>query len=212
MAKLWADQYRELLIEIIGRVAKSHGFPTRMIDAAETRLGFRLPDSLRDYYLTIGRHPMNRIHNRLLPPDALEVHRGRLVFMEENQWVYHYGVRVSRGVADPFVVVTDDLDEGRWQVDSRCSRFLSAMLGCQAVFGALPNSGYADSVPVVVVRRLTRGWTPIGSVHGMSTFVSNGRVVGVTQGDGFAEIDIAARTRREYESLIEELGVEVHDR
>ena len=209
MANTWAKYYRTLLTDIVGRVAKSHGFPVRAIEAAETRLGYRLPASLRDYYLTIGRHPLNRVHNRLLPPDDLEVHRGRLVFMEENQRVVFWGLQGRSTAADPLVFQTTDLDTGEWFVEARCSRFLSAMLCWQAISG-LPHTGYSNPMPVADARRATRGWRTAGRLNGMDTFVCDGGVVCALEDGASVILHIGTRTTRTLRAVASELGVGLH--
>jgi len=97
MAEAWSVRFRGLLADIAGRATPRHGYPLRAIEAAEVRLGVNLPAPLREYYLSVGRHKINSAHNRLLPPDALEVSQGRLVFMEENQCVVFWGVRSRKG-------------------------------------------------------------------------------------------------------------------
>jgi hypothetical protein len=66
-----------------------HGYPLQTIQKAEQRLGVRLPQALRDYYLKVGWHRLNRIHNRRLSPKNIFVDNGCLVFMEENQVVVY---------------------------------------------------------------------------------------------------------------------------
>ena len=114
MAERFAESYRKLLAAITGRASAAHGYPLRAIEAAEARLGFAIPEALRDYYLSVGRHELNRVHNRLWSPDDLEVSHGRLVFLEENQCVVYWGVRSRTTAADPVVSQTMDLDDGEW--------------------------------------------------------------------------------------------------
>jgi len=141
MAAKFADQYRKLLADITCRGTSRQGYPLRAIEAAESQLGLRIPKPLRDYYLSVGRHELNRVHNRLLPPDALEIAQGRLIFMEENQCVFFWGVRSRTAAADPIVFQTTDLDEGNWVAEAPCSQFLSGMLCCHA--GCCENPGQA---------------------------------------------------------------------
>ncbi|HEX4610862.1 MAG TPA: hypothetical protein VH092_21915 [Urbifossiella sp.] len=133
MAGRFAEEYRRVLAAITGWAGSAHGYSLRAVEAAEGRLGFGIPEALRDYYLSVGRHALNRVHNRLWPPDALEVSRGRLVFLEENQSVVYWGVPRRTTAADPMVSQTMDLDDGGWAADARCSRFLPAMLCWYAV-------------------------------------------------------------------------------
>jgi hypothetical protein len=72
------------------------GFDAAELDAAEARLGVRLPAALREAYRLFGRREdLTCNQDRLLPPDELVVDHGMLVFREENQWVALWGVPVE---------------------------------------------------------------------------------------------------------------------
>jgi hypothetical protein len=212
MAGAWAKQFRGLLADITGRAAQSHGYPPRAVEAAEARLGVGLPGPLRDYYLSVGRHAINRAHNRLLPPDGITVSQGRLVFMEENQQVVFWGVQTRSRAADPVVFKTNDPEDGDWWLpEARCSQFLSAMMCWQAVGGGLPHGGCTDPVDSTVARRALRGWRLVGRMFDLSAFVRDGRTVCVVISEGEdALLHFAARSRRVFQSLGAELGVEVN--
>ena len=210
MAEAWATRFRGLLADITGRASASHGYPPRAIETAESRTGIRFPGPLREYYLSVGRHKINRAHNRLLPPDALFVAQGRLVFMEENQSVVYWGVLATAAV-DPVVFQTTEPDDGDWQAESKCSRFLSAMLCWQAVGGGLPYIGYCDPIAPPAARRLTRDWPAAGRMGGLSAFVRNGQVVCVLDEGAFALLHVGASSRRSFQALAAELGMPVHE-
>jgi hypothetical protein len=211
VAEALAERFRGLLSDIIGRASRGHGYPARSVEAAETRLGLRLPEPLRDYYLSVGRHKINRAHNRLWPPDALAVSQGRLVFMEENQCVVFWGVRGGSPAADPVVSQTTDLEEGDWVAESACSQFLPAMLCWQAVGGGLPHIGYSEPLDQVAVRRSLRGWPRVGRIQDLSAFVREGQVVCVIREGESALLHIGARSRRDFQALESGLGVELNE-
>jgi hypothetical protein len=191
-------------------VSPSHGYPPATIQAAETRLGVKLPRPLRDYYLSVGRHKLNQAHNRLLPPPHLHVSRGRLVFMEENQGVYYWGVRSRSEAADPVVLQTTDPDEDGWTPVSRCSRFLTAMLCWQAVNLGLPYIGYSDWHEQAAPGRLFPKRYRVGRFGSMTAYVRNGQVVCVEEADESAIVFIGARTRRAFQALVAEVGITIH--
>ena len=84
---------------------ESDGLPEHVIEAAEARLGHRLPECLRRYYVVAGGCArLNSIHNDFVGPSDLEVDNGFLVFMHENQDVVSWGLRVSdASEQDPIV-------------------------------------------------------------------------------------------------------------
>jgi hypothetical protein len=211
MSKAWARQFRGLLTDITGRAAASHNYAPRAIEAAEARLGLGLPGPLRDYYLSVGRHAINRAHDRLMPPDALEVAQGRLVFMEENECVVFWGVGIRSMAADPVVFQTDDLEDGDWYAETRCSQFLSVMMCWQAVGGGLPHTGFTEMIDTTEARRALRSWRSVGRINEMSAFVRDGRVVCLLADDDAAQLHVAARRRRDFLALASELGVELEE-
>ncbi|MFV2176948.1 SMI1/KNR4 family protein [Actinomadura sp. LOL_016] len=85
------------------------------LDAAEERLGVRLPAALREGYALFGRRTdlHTNLHG-LLPPDGFYLHAGGVVFREENQGVAAWGVLVTdMDGADPPVRVS--ADDGPWR-------------------------------------------------------------------------------------------------
>ncbi|MFJ8623988.1 SMI1/KNR4 family protein [Kitasatospora sp. NPDC093550] len=69
------------------------GFPAAELDAAERRLGLRLPAALREAYRLFGRRAdLTSNHDVLLTPDELFVLDGALVYRTENQGCAHWGV------------------------------------------------------------------------------------------------------------------------
>ena len=210
MAEAWAEHYRGLLADITGRAAARHGYAPRAVEAAEARLGVRLPGPLRGYYLAAGRHPINQAHNRLWPPDALEVERGRVVFLEENQGVVYWAVPARGRAADPMVFQAEDPEDGPWRAEARCSTFLSVMLCWQAVAGGLRAVGLAEPVRPEA-RRALRGWQSVGKFGGLAAFVRHGRVVCAQEDGEAAMLYLGARSRRDLGALGAELGVTVEE-
>jgi cell wall assembly regulator SMI1 len=69
------------------------GYDEATIQAAEARLGVRLPATLRNFYKAWGRRrDMTQMRNPLLPPEELEIREDTLIFWVENQAVLYWGV------------------------------------------------------------------------------------------------------------------------
>jgi hypothetical protein len=202
-----------LLTDIIGRAATSHGYSLAAIEAAESRLGGNLPKALRDYYLSAGRHDINRVHNRLVELQALCVERRHLVFMEENQGVVYWGVRFKSAAANPTVLQTldpDDEDE-TWNAEARCSEFLAAMLCWQAVNGGMRYIGYSNWVEPKAWAPSLKEWSLAGRIRGLSAFVRSGRVVCAETDDASVLLHVGARNKRDFQALRSEIGVGIHE-
>jgi hypothetical protein len=96
------------------------GYDPAMLDAAEHRLGLRLPPALREAYMLLGRRDdLCRNQDRLLRPEELHVCQGALVYHAENQGVAHWGVLLDdlAGEDPPAVVWLDLANKAaeRWQ-------------------------------------------------------------------------------------------------
>ncbi|MEE1783887.1 SMI1/KNR4 family protein [Streptomyces sp. SP17BM10] len=96
------------------------GFADAELDAAQRRLGLRLPAALREAYRLFGRRAdLTSSHNTLLTPDELYVLDGALVYQAENQGCAHWGIPLAELAADdPATVARPDLADSsqeRWE-------------------------------------------------------------------------------------------------
>src|SRR6266568_4776093 len=96
------------------------GYPDAELDAAEARLGLRLPAALREAYALFGRrNDLVRNQDVLLRPEKLYVFEGALVYQVENQACARWGVLLADLEAeDPAAVVRSDLadkSQERWE-------------------------------------------------------------------------------------------------
>ncbi|MGK5558368.1 hypothetical protein ACSNOI_42885 [Actinomadura kijaniata] len=101
-------------------LTEGDGFPAEELDAAEARLGVRLPGALREAYRLFGRRAdLTSNHDTLLAPSDLYVLDGALVFRSENQGAANWGVPLAdAGLADPPAFVRADLADKsaeRWE-------------------------------------------------------------------------------------------------
>ena len=106
------------------------GYDETEIEAAEARLGFRLPATLRNFYRAWGRRrDLTELVHPLLPPDVLRVQADTLLFWAENQAVCLWGIpREALEEADPQVLVAEGGPELRWTPSqARLSSFLDAL-------------------------------------------------------------------------------------
>ncbi|MDP9309499.1 MAG: hypothetical protein M3R24_01145 [Chloroflexota bacterium] len=69
------------------------GYPPELLATTERALSITLPDMLKLFYCSWGqRFDMTRTCETLLRPDQLYVHKDTLVFAEENQAVFYWGI------------------------------------------------------------------------------------------------------------------------
>ncbi|MCX2724213.1 hypothetical protein [Roseibium salinum] len=97
---MFAEKYRQAFAGLGLDLKPEHGMDLAPHAGILDRLA--APVALRDYYEICGLHEINRLRNRLLPPEALAIRDGRLVFLAEEQECAFWGAARS-GATDPQV-------------------------------------------------------------------------------------------------------------
>ena len=105
-----------LFTQVLGRELQATDAIDRPhLTRTEKRLEIVLPTVVSNFYAAAGGAPELQAHNRLRHPDALEVEDGYLVFMEENQDVVDWGLRLPLILdSDPEVWQRVNDDEPAW--------------------------------------------------------------------------------------------------
>jgi hypothetical protein len=101
------------------------------LDAAESRLGLRLPVALREWYLRLGcSGDVWSVQDTFLTPEGLRVQDDLLVFYVENQTVWYMGVRLDDLDSDdpPVAIDEEGLGEGTWTLSPSISLLALQML------------------------------------------------------------------------------------
>jgi len=89
-------KYATALKALIGRdLTKKDGIARARLAACEKRLNLKLPLALRLYYELAAALPINKERNVLYDPQHIAKQSGKLVFMEENQRVVFWGLRIE---------------------------------------------------------------------------------------------------------------------
>ena len=92
------------------------------------------PIALQEYYHLVGKHPINKEHNRILAPNEMYYIEDYLVFAEENENVVVWGILKSDlQIEDPMVYQGQEYN-GKYSwysEDSTFSRFIIQMFKCQ---------------------------------------------------------------------------------
>ncbi|MFE9428500.1 SMI1/KNR4 family protein [Kitasatospora sp. NPDC006697] len=101
-------------------LAPGDGVAPDELDAAERRLGVRLPGPLREAHLRFGRRAdLTGSHDQLLAPADLHLLDGALVYRVENQGAACWGIPLAElAGADPGTVLRPDLadrSQERWE-------------------------------------------------------------------------------------------------
>ena len=217
--KLYRKTYAELGFEL----KKSDGISKAAINKAEKNIGLTIPRALRDYYLVAGKEKkLNTAFQRLIPPEDWEIHQGKVLFMEENQWVVFWGVGIEdKQAKDPNVFqcarVKRELKQW-YDEESTCSQFLVFMLHQQSAYGgAMPHCASA-AVPAETVSLLDKNWSFGGEVAGMRAYRKPGQSICFAKWKDFFDktpvwrIFAGAREEKSLDTMAEELKIKWEDR
>jgi hypothetical protein len=95
--KNFYEIYAGLMHRFLGRsLRREDGLNEEEIQKAERLLGLRLPLSMREYYRVVGAvDQLNRLQNVIFSPKELYVEDEFLMFMDENQSVVSWGLKIS---------------------------------------------------------------------------------------------------------------------
>ena len=206
----FSERLRATFATLVRPLRPEDGHPEAVLSDAELRLGLRLPSALRDYYRLAGRFDrFNQAHNRLRSPEEWGVDGSNLVFLEENQCVVVWGVEASLSPEDDPPVYQGPIVRGRpteWYLEhDRCSEFLLVMLHLQAVWGGYDHLGGSD-VPPAALEEFLGGWTFAGRIHELRAYSREGGAACVIEGEGSSQLYVGARTEREMQRIVAELG------
>ena len=142
------------------------GFSETDLEKWEEQQQIHLPETLRTYYLSLGKHEaINYSHNRLLRPGP-EIgfsQDGYLVFYEENQRVMYWGIK-KEDLHNPNPPVYANYSGDEWNPDwhlelpatDACLLMLAIYNG---VLGGLKyNANYLDPVDDTLVQHIEQNW------------------------------------------------------
>jgi hypothetical protein len=206
-------RYRTAFAALDRPLTPKDGVPEKRVAEGERRLGVQLPRPLRDYYLVAGSHRFNQAHHNLLPPKEWYLDSGKIVFLIENQGVWHGGVKVNdRAGDDPPVVGQYEGTTDRWRWPEPCSDFLVTQLYVQAVYGfyGMKYRGNADIVTPEALARLEETWPFVGEDFDGPVFGKDGQGACLVGGSLY----VGGRGRKDFDAIVEEfsgLGVVIEE-
>lgn len=119
---MFEETYQHLAERYLGRsLIGSDGVPVGIVERAEKSLGLVLPGAVRQYYISCGRNRrFNRMHNSIRPLRSIAVEDGHLVFMDENQGVVSWGIRLEDLAAEnPMVWQRNNTPPVEWYSEEK---------------------------------------------------------------------------------------------
>lgn len=150
---------------------ENFGFSEQEIAEVENRLSIKLPEELRNYYLTLGKNEsINYSHNRLLKPDnEIGISKDRyLVFYEENQVAAYWGIKEEDlKLNNPTVWGNYGTEENPdWQIEANSTdNFFLLMAIYNGTLGGLKyNANSFEQVKIETVGFIEKNWTEVPEI------------------------------------------------
>ena len=161
---------KDFIAEWHSPLQPSDGYSEAELDAAEQRLGLKLPIALRELYQLAGqREDVVASQNYLVCPDELEIEDGILEAYCENQGVVHWGIKPDDlQLPDPPVYLNDDGMHGEPQAlireNETLSEFALQMAVCETIITREPLiiSARSDKDLTAKLKKVEREYVNLG--------------------------------------------------
>lgn len=146
------------------------GFSTNKITDVEARLNVKLPQTLINYYLSLGNYQSaNYSHNKLLRPEEIGFSEdGYLMIYRENQGVVAWGIRKEDLQLDnpPVWGNYGTKEDPEWHLEvDRTTNFFLLMAVYNGTLGGLRyNANYFDEVDQKTLQLIHKNWTLVAPI------------------------------------------------
>lgn len=102
MSHLFLQKFRDILPNYLGEAwQEEDGISAEELDAA---LEMPIPQALREFYLALGNSELMEAHHYYWDPDELEIEDGYLLFLEDEDELYTWGIKVNQvKIPDPLI-------------------------------------------------------------------------------------------------------------
>jgi len=216
--EFWS-KYEQLARDLVRPLGPEDQVPETEIAAAEERLGCRLPRLLHEYYLRAGRFSeINEPLDRLLSPGDLWSEAEWLVFYEENQGAFAWGVKqdeahlddppVYQGACDP------ETEQWTWYPEHpRLSHFLVAtfywQLANTETYGV--DERHMFEIDEEVLAAIRRQWLREevdGEVVGFEVYRGDRQVLWVLREGDQLQLWIAGASDEDIARAVRHLGLQ----
>ncbi len=187
------------------------GYSPKELDAAEQRLGLKLPLALREWYQLAGlREDIVAPQQWLVSPAELEIkeENGLLVFHSENQQIVEWGIQVpDLGLADPPIWLDDsglhDTQQELIQENDTLSEFALQMVVLETIIRPQVLQGYSRGASLAL-DTVQQSFVPLGfpdwhwPVYATRFYGGDDILIQVF---GDKELHVAARSRAAFKEV-----------
>ena len=191
----------------------SFGIPEEKITECENRLGSKLPETLRQYYLQLGdNEEVNQTQDSLILPAELEIYDdGFVIIYRENQVIWQAGIKFPDfDQVNPAVYLSYDGKNWNFEIGNLFN-FLTTEAYLQALF-ALPFSANSIDISKETENRIRQNWkeSEVTSYLWGTEFFQNSadEIVALMKSENQVDIFIAATSEEGFRQIDEKIDVE----
>lgn len=135
----YMNTIKNIAESLLGRIlTKSDGIENHLIEQTEVRLGQKLPEALKEFYLFVGNLDLfTSSFDRFVPLNELKCKDDMLIFLDENQEVCRWGINIKE-TTDPIVCMYTAFEgeESIWHSEEvTLSEFLKIIMYIQCAEG-----------------------------------------------------------------------------
>ncbi len=209
-----SESYQDTIERLYSPLIQLNRESEENICQAENQLKYRLPDSLREYYLLAGQeYSLNNANDRLLKLSELTIKNQVLIFYVESQSVNFWGIRVNEIALDnPAVYAANSDDLSNWELNCESlTQFFYTMNYWQLVNGALENHALTFECSQETISLIESIWPEmmgISELWKMRVFSKNQQLLCLLGDQRNCQLQIAASTQKEARKIIKLLPVE----
>jgi hypothetical protein len=209
------SNFNKIAAQLLGRPLKpSDGINTELLEKADRRL--KLPIALKEFYSCVGNvDAFTSSFQHIFSPNDLHIKNNKLVFAEENQGVFVWGVDVKKP-ANETVMVYQSLDgeQSHEWVSEKISlqAFLELLLYYQCAAGGYEYSGYLEKKQLKgKLKEVINKWEKVVEHNCLTIYWNEGKLIWYFtdyRGKIIDMIYASARTEKDFKFLQDEFGFE----
>ncbi|MEK8017290.1 MAG: hypothetical protein VSS75_010500 [Candidatus Parabeggiatoa sp.] len=209
-----SESYQDTIERLYSPLTQLNGESEENICQAENQLKYRLPHSLREYYLLAGQEErLNNANDRLLNLSELSIKNQVLIFYVENQSVNFFCIRVNEIALDnPPVYAANFEDLSNLELNCESlTQFFYTMNYWQLVNGALENCALTFECSQETISLIESIWPEmmsISDVWKMRIFSKDQQLLCLLGDQTNCQLQIAASTPSEARKITKLLPVE----
>lgn len=165
-------------------LAKRDGFSKVLIEKTEKRLGFALPQVLRDFYLILcNNERFSQSFSRFIWPADLELVHEKLIFLEENQGVCFWAIDLKEFNNHNFTVYQTPTDGEFFSEHVDLKEFIRINLYYQLAQGGYAHCGTIDVenepklAPVLQLLATDKAWQKVVSHNHLVIYCNKNQLI-----------------------------------